>query len=214
MVKHPARYTDSLMPVFEAILLRYKCVSVLDPFAGTGKIHLLPFDTVGIEIEPEWAAMNDRTICADATHLPFADNTFDAICTSPTYGNRMADHHNAKDGSKRLTYTHTLGRSLHGNNTGKMQWGPQYREMHRQAWAESSRVLKKAGVFIVNVSDHIRKGVIQPVTRFHIDCITELGFGVVDHIEVATPRMKYGQHSNVRVGHESVIVFTREGAHK
>ena len=43
----------------------------------------------------------------DATALPFADWTFDAVITSPTYGNRMADHHNAQDGSRRVSYRHS-----------------------------------------------------------------------------------------------------------
>ena len=49
----------------------------------------------------------------DARRLHYLDATFDAICTSPTYGNRMADHHNARDSSPRLTPTATplAGRS-------------------------------------------------------------------------------------------------------
>ena len=53
----------------------------------------------------------------------FSDATFDMVVTSPTYGNRMADHHNAKDGRRRITYTHNLGRTLTPGNSGAMQWG-------------------------------------------------------------------------------------------
>ncbi|AGG57880.1 hypothetical protein VPBG_00108 [Vibrio phage helene 12B3] len=81
MTKHPAKYTDSLLPVMEKMIPKgYK---VLDIFAGTGKIHLLPHDTTGVEIEPEWASLHKDTLCADATELPFPDETFDCICTSP-----------------------------------------------------------------------------------------------------------------------------------
>ena len=40
-----------------------------------------------------------RAYAGDLTlELPWPENTFDAICTSPTYGNRMADHHDARGG--------------------------------------------------------------------------------------------------------------------
>lgn len=64
---------------------------VLDNFAGVGLIHELPFDTWGTELEPEWACAHPRTLVADATRLPFPDGSFDAVATSPTYANRMAD---------------------------------------------------------------------------------------------------------------------------
>ena len=32
----------------------------------------------------------------DSRQMHYPDGMFDAICTSPTYGNRMADHHNAR----------------------------------------------------------------------------------------------------------------------
>jgi tRNA G10 N-methylase Trm11 len=209
-MKHPAKYTDVLLPIFQSILETNQCNTVLDPFAGTGKIHLLPFTTIGVEIEPEWASLDMRTICGDATQLPFKANTFDAICTSPTYGNRMADHHNAKDTSQRMTYTHTLGRQLHQNNSGKMQWGKQYKLLHLKAWAEASRVLKGSGIFILNISDHIRKGTVQPVTDWHIEAITNQGFTLIEHQRISTPRLGFGQHRTQRVEHESIITFKKE----
>lgn len=76
-------------------------VRVLDPFAGIGRIHDLPrrtCDTVGVELEPEWASARKATIVGDATALP-ADwsRSFDAVVTSPCYANRLADSHEAKD---------------------------------------------------------------------------------------------------------------------
>lgn len=100
-IKHPAKYSDALLPVFNELL--NGCVKVLDPSAGTGKIHSLHYDTIGIEIEREWAELHNKTLVGDATNLPFKDGEFDAICTSPTYGNRMADSHTAKDNSIRNT---------------------------------------------------------------------------------------------------------------
>lgn len=76
-------------------------VKIIDPFAGVGRIHDLPVriaDTTGVELEPEWAACRAATIVGDATQLPAEwTDTFDALITSPTYGNRLADKHEAKD---------------------------------------------------------------------------------------------------------------------
>jgi tRNA G10 N-methylase Trm11 len=83
--------------------------------------------------------------------LPFADASIDAIVTSPTYGNRLADHHRASDPLLRRSYTHDLGRPLHSENSGAMQWGDAYRAFHRRAWAEAVRVLKPGGRFVLNV---------------------------------------------------------------
>jgi hypothetical protein len=87
--------------------------------------------TVEVELEPEWASQHPRTMVGDARALPLPDATFDMVVTSPTYGNRMTDHHNAKDGSRRITYTHNLGRTLTPGNSGAMQWGEDYRQLHR-----------------------------------------------------------------------------------
>lgn len=200
--KHPAKYTEALLPVFEDML--QGCKTVLDPFAGTGKIHSLPFKTIGVEIEPEWAIMSKDTIVGDATDLQFANCEFDAICTSPTYGNRMADCHNAKDGSNRNTYTHKLGRQLSQNNTGKMQWGEEYRRLHLKAWGECFRVLKNGGVFILNFKNHIRKGELIDVFSWHIKHLIEIGFMLEEVRQVKTSGNGFGQNGQLRTGFEFV----------
>ena len=111
----------------------------------------------------------------------FGDATFDAICTSPTYGNRMADHHNARDASPRHTYRHVLGRPLTRGNSGALQWGDgiageEYRALHVAVWTECRRVLKPGGIFVLNVKDHIRGGVLQEVTKWHSVALLMLGF--------------------------------------
>jgi hypothetical protein len=170
--------------------------------AGIGRVHELEeygFDTTGIEIEPEWANMHPHTWLGDATALPFASDSFDAICVSPCYGNRMADHHDAKDASTRRTYKHDLGRDLHPNNAGQLQWGKQYRAFHILAWTEAIRVLRSGGRFVLNVKDHIRAGKRQYVAGWHVSTLCRLGLDLTFHIEVGTPGMRYGENRDARV---------------
>lgn len=213
-MKHPARYSTELMPVLAGALEGYP--KVLDPFAGTGRIHELmgvvpDIETYGIEIEPEWAAMTARTEVGNALALPFEDDFFDAACTSPTYGNRHADHHNANDPSTRHSYTHDLGHALQPDNSGVMHWGGGYRHFHRQAWAEVNRVLRPGGRFVLNISDHIRRGDRQPVTAWHIDTIMRGSgpFELTDVIVVKTRRNRFGENADARVDNEFVVVFDK-----
>jgi DNA modification methylase len=204
---HPAKYSNSLLKPMTDILLTHNCITVLDPFAGTGKIHTLPFETWALEIEPEWAMMHPRTIIGDALSMPFLDGQFDAVCTSPTYGNRMADNHIAKDASKRITYTHRLGRKLSTNNSGSLQWGEKYKQFHHKAWKECIRVVKPNGLVIINISNHIRKGVEIDVTGWHIQEMILQGCILIEKQNISTPRMGFGANSDKRVQHESLCVF-------
>lgn len=214
------------------------------------------FSVVGTELEPEWACQSERVEVGNALQLRWRANTFDFVFTSCTYGNRMADHHNAqevcskcggrgtlisgdtKGGKlnvhyeatcpycggkgrrtyKRHTYKHYLGRDLSPDNSGAMQWGPQYQEFHRQAWKEMDRVLKKRepgkkrGRFVLNISDHYRAGKLQHVTEFHIETIKALGFKLTRAIPVETQRMRHGENHELRAEYESVLVFDRKAA--
>jgi len=206
-LSHPARYSDNLLDVFRRHLVAYR--HVLDPFAGTGRIHELgpAWDTVGVEIEPEWAHLHPRTIVGNALALQFEDGSFDAICTSPTYGNRFADHHEARDGSVRRTYRHDLGRALHPDNSGQLQWGEKYREFHAHAWAEALRVLRDGGRFVLNVKNHVRNKQVVDVTCFHLDHLESLGLSLVARAEVSARSLRVGANGAARVSHESVLVF-------
>lgn len=216
-IRHPAKFTDAFIPIFAKLLQKTK--NVLDPFAGTGKLALIKgYGYLGKvicnELECDWTTLDpyqvDEWHYGDAAAMLWCPSgSVDAICTSPCYGNRMADHHNARDGSRRITYTHCLGRQLHPENTGKMQWGEQYRQKHIAVYRECHRILCEKGLFIVNLSNHIRKGQEVDVVGWNKSVIPDLGFRLEDEIKVETPRMKRGENYNLRVQYESILVFRK-----
>ena len=215
-IRHPAKYTDSFIEIFADLLK--DCENVLDPFAGTGKIGLIKkFGFKGAifanEIEKEWLIGNeyncDCLTFEDAEHLGYKAGFFDAICTSPTYGNRMADHHNAKDGSKRNTYTHCLGRKLTTGNTGQMQWGAEYIEKHERIYKHLSSLVKQNGLFVLNVKNHIRRGKEVDVKSFHETTLKECGFVKCKEHFVKTNALKYGANADKRTEGEYIIVFKK-----
>ncbi len=217
-VVHPARFSDPILAAISSLIASEidragHLLRVLDPFAGVGGVHRLTEEhcsTLGVELEPEWAGQHPRSMVGDARALPFPDGVFDAIVTSPTYGNRMADHHNARDGPRRITYRHSLGRPLTPGNSGAMQWGEPYRKLHRRAWEEVRRVLTPGGLIVVNVSDHIRKGAIVPVAAWHLDTIGGLGFRPERVLEIPTRRMRFGANHATRLTSEVVIVARKD----
>lgn len=207
-ISHPARYPVSLLPILAAAVPPERYASVLDPFAGTGRIHELPNRTVGVELEPEWARLAEGTIVGDALSLPFPANAFDAVVTSPAYGNRLADHHNARDASLRRTYTHDLGRALHANNSGAMAWGSRYRGFHEMAWAEIVRVLRPDGRLVLNVKDHAVRGARMFVAAWHVHTLIDLGLALRWSDQLDTGGL--GQGANTSDAYpEQVFVFDK-----
>lgn len=216
MTAHPAKFSDVILQrIGELLATRRdnKPSLVLDPFAGTGKIHQLDsVTTVGVEIEHEWARQHRRNIIANTLHLPFRAGTFDGIITSPCYGNRHADHHNARDASYRHSYTHTLGRTLHDDSAGTLHWGENYRAFHDRAWSECLRVLRPTGFVILNVSNHIRRGEEQPVVEWHLGWFLAHDCKFVELDRVETPRLRAGANSAARVAHEIVFHLSYQPA--
>lgn len=204
--RHPARFSTALIPILAELV--GDSANVLDPFAGTGKLaeisaHGYRGAVYLNEIEEEWAELCRRpgvaavTTC-DARTLPYPDGYFAAVATSPVYGNRLADHHNAKDPSRRRSYTHDLGRPLTPGNAGALQWGDAYRDFHVAAWAEVRRLLRPGGRLVLNVSDHIRGGRVALVTAWHVAALAELDFRLAERVEVPTPRLRYGANADKR----------------
>lgn len=222
-MRHPAKYTDSFIPIFADILNEYGAEKVLDPFAGTGKLASVKQygfngSVYANELEREWLEPNvygcDSLTYCDAEALDYPLEFFDAICTSPTYGNRMADHHNAKDGSRRITYTHCLGRQLADGNTGKMQWGKAYRDKHAAIYKNIIPFLKVGGVFILNISNHIRKGEEIDVVSWHKEELEKNGLTLIEDKQIETPRMKQGANADKRPRTEHILLFEKKEGNK
>lgn len=219
---HPATFSKNVLETAADIIntdislaiFPYAKYKILDPMAGIGGIHKLtklcyPHHvlTYGIELEKEWAEQHSGTAQGNLFDLlkkPQYRN-FDCIFTSPTYGNRMADHHEAKDGSHRRTYKHYLGRDLSENNSGQMQWGREYQMFHHEAWNVCYDTLKPGGLMLLNISDHIRKGEVVPVTAFHIFALQKAGFHLVRPHKVITQRYRFGANAEARVPNEYII---------
>lgn len=219
--KSPAPFSKEIIEVLRDVTRRYLPAGslVLDPFAGVGGVHGIndgpndPYEILCIELEPEWAeqcAEKGPTWCGDFLQFcPPEQGLFDAVVTSPTYANRLADHHNAKDGSHRRTYKHYLGRDPTDGNSGVMQWGAEYKAFHWYAWKKAARGIKKGGLLILNIKDHPRRRVMQPVSAWHEETIIRQGFELVEKLPVGTPGYRYGENKEQVMDHEWVMVFKK-----
>lgn len=224
MTTNPAPFSLPILEEMAGIVNDYRIASgkrkirLLDPFAGSGRIHRLATPqivTVGVELEPEWAEEHPSTEVGNALHLRFRKNSFDVIGTSCTYGNRMADHHVAKDGSERRSYRHNLGRMPSTDSSAILHWGTEYRKFHRAAWREADRVLRPGGLFVLNIANHWKtevKGedpVEQRVSEWHLTFfLNDLRYGLVEVKRVKTKKFTKGANRH-RTDGELIIVMRK-----
>lgn len=221
---HPAVWGDLVLMHLALLLEPYKgCgdaldTMLLDPFAGTGRTHLLRkhgWQTYGVEIEPEWAAMSPYTYAGDSTELPhvlehhFLDGIeWAAIVTSPPWGNGMGQrspHSNDLGQSKRFTYADALGRRLTANNIGAYRWGDAYRLTTELVWAHCVNLLAPGGLMVVNNRDSTRTGTIQPVNAWHINTLQRLGLELGPVVGVSAQGVGVGAFRN-QVGNAELLM--------
>ncbi len=116
--EHPAKYNADLLiaigNALDSFVIQTQhsndVIRLLDPFGGVGGVHTLSdvsllvdkawdmVRTFSSELEFDWAKQSPGPMVqADVLALPFRPGSIDIVVTSPTYGNRMADHHDNQD---------------------------------------------------------------------------------------------------------------------
>lgn len=222
-MSHPAPFSDPIVKRLDRLVRaeakKVGFVNVLDPFAGVGRIHRLHrpgyVETTGIEIEPEWAEANELTICGDLFDVVKrwrGRRRFRVIATSPTYGNRFADHHDAKDDSRRHGYAHDLGRLPTAGSSGVLPWGPRYWSFHAAAYRTLLSVAEPGGLGLFNVSDFVRHKEIVHAVEWHLGALYGAGWVMEPGerpVTIETRRMRHGANHEARVDHEVILRMRR-----
>jgi hypothetical protein len=217
-VPHPAKFTDDQIDNIAGVLeeeFNGKKVKVLDPYAGTGRIFDLEIyfghKTTAIEIEPEWANHHPAIVCADshAWMKEAKPNQFDAVATSFVFPNRITDHHNAKDGSKRHTYKHYLGRDPSPKSSATLGWGPNWRAFHRNGFKLMRRVVKNNGLIILDSKNHFTdNGMTEHyVNEWVIRKLNNMGMPLLQARPVFAQGLRHGKNYNERSDRHLIIVM-------
>lgn len=209
-MKHPARFNQEILDALAIEVDKRSINSILDPFGGTGGIFRIPtkrkIHIEALEIEPEWAAVDSRITLGDATSIPWPDEYFDAIVTSPTYGNRMADKTKG-----RRNYVAFLGRMLSANNTGQLNWSgkqkERYQKLHILAWKECYRVSRR--YLLLNFKDHWRRKKLEKVSDWHKQTLEEIGFVLEEIVKVESGGYTRGRNRELRESHEMIMIFRK-----
>lgn len=244
---HPAQYSPEVLEAIDEVLASNHPLSprmglrILDPYAGKGSgvdaWAATGYDAIGVELEPEWGCASPRIVQGSALQLSALDlgGTFDAVITSPCYGNRMADNHEAKDPCKacvpgmsdaptldasggvcktcggtglssRITYRHKLGRMPSQGSAAVMQWGNAYRHHHSQFVHSAIDVLEPEALIIINMKNHIRDGREQLVSEWWVNTLLVRGCRLLEVRPVRTQGMGFGANADARTDREFLIV--------
>lgn len=113
---HPAKWSQSILDEMVSLVAEHAppashLLRVLDPFAGVGRARLDAALNVnaddpaymidGVDLQPEARQVDPLTLTGDATALPDDwTGRYAVVVTSPVFGNRMGDHHQAEDRCK------------------------------------------------------------------------------------------------------------------
>ncbi len=217
--KHPATFTKAILTKLDEIVPNGV---YLDPFAGVCKIQRiqkLSRQFVCVELEPEWAvqAPSPKQVIVGDSLVQMKEwrkdgTRFDGVVTSPVYGNRMSDHHEASDGSRRTSYTHLLGHMPSEGSSATMYfWQPEYQKFHRKAWRRCYQVTRPGGVMFLNVKNFYRDKQLIDTVTWHADALVKAGWDAESMVQypVFTPGHRDGENSEARVDHEVIIVARR-----
>jgi len=220
---HPARFSREIIAELGELIPPSQHVH--DPFGGTGERLGVLCDHLGVtftgtEIEPEFI-IDGRVRCGDSTDPATYPTRPYTIVTSPVYPNGIADHFAARDGSRRNTYRWRLAqitgedRPLHPNNQGRYGYRGrnQMSQVRRTYWRIADEVVacwSGATLAIVNTSDFLVGGVVEPVTVPWRARLERHGWTICEVRRVTTRRNRYGANGSSRVDGEDVIVATRE----
>lgn len=226
-MSHPAPYSPEVLIKFTSLIPRG--THVHDCFAGDGvRLGKLAdnyrWRFTGTEIEAPFI-LDDRVAHGDATDPDSYPSSSYWIVTSPVYPNGIADDWNAKDTSRRRTYRRARAmivghdEPLHVNNMGR--WGYRGTPLRSTARAMYWNLARKsiacwtgADRALVNVSDFMAGGKVEPVVRGWVQELTRQGWTVEDVQPVVTRRWKDGANRDERVENEVIIVAVAQGSGK
>jgi len=218
---HHTRYNKA---VIDAIVARIgESKRILDPMAGTferirelEKKELGWHQVYGIELEEEWVSSypHPRFQQGDARDMPFGDEFFDCIVVSPSYGNRDSDRTGEWwDNADRKTYAAALGRNVSAESLCVPFESDAYKRGHVLAWAECVRVLKVDGLFVINLKNHVKAGVIVPVSQWHRNVLRDtLRMTEIDDTSVPVSGRHSGANAAVRAESVEKVYFYQKQA--
>ena len=123
----------------------------------------------------------------------------------------MADEYDGRDGSDRLTYRIALDRDLTDGNSGGMQWGSEYRLLHRNVYGQLIHVMKPFGLLLLNMKDHRRDGIRIHVTQWHLETLITLGFQFETAERIMCPGNGHGANLADRIPYETLLIMRAPG---